>query len=194
MDMKMMKKQALNDYIETYTGRHFKVMFPDIDDIDIIDIAHALSMQCRFTGHSSRFYSIAEHSVHVSYMCGDDPIDMFWGLMHDASEAYLTDVAAPVKPYLQNYKEIEASLMEVICYKFGLPLGEPNIVKKADMKMLKIEAAELMASKGLDWRVKGVSLEELGDQQKVNLKLYSPEEAKEVFLRRFKELSELINK
>src|SRR3990167_7144636 len=111
----------LNTWIQTYTGKRFNLLDPDIDSIDIEDIAHALSMQCRYTGHTLVFYSVAEHSVHVSRIT--DSSDSLWGLLHDASEAYLGDVASPLKHsgLMQGYIALEERVQAAICQKFGLP-------------------------------------------------------------------------
>src|SRR5271165_7548492 len=85
------------DWIQTYTGRVMYPLDPRPEEINIIDIAHALSNLCRFTGHVRTFYSVAEHSVRVSQHC--DPKDALWGLLHDASEAYLADMSRPMKRY-----------------------------------------------------------------------------------------------
>jgi hypothetical protein len=79
--------------ITTFSGVLFRPLLPNPDDIRIADIAHALSQQYRFAGHTRTFYSVAEHSVRVSLLCRPD--DALWGLLHDASEAFLTDVPAP---------------------------------------------------------------------------------------------------
>src|ERR1700722_9509595 len=87
------------DYITTYTGKIFRPLHPDAVDICIEDIAHALSMQCRFTGHSREFYSVGDHCLWVSDVAAElgRPEDALWGLLHDASEAYLHDIASPIK-------------------------------------------------------------------------------------------------
>ena len=79
----------------TYTGKEFYPLDPNPADIDIKDIAHALSNCCRFAGHIKSFYSVAQHSVIVSELC--EPENALAGLLHDASEAYLSDIARPVK-------------------------------------------------------------------------------------------------
>src|SRR5579885_2784587 len=83
------------DWIQTYCGVAFYPLDPRPEEILIEDIAHALSMLCRFTGHVKRFYSVAQHCVYVSHRC--DPKDALWGLLHDAAEAYLNDISRPVK-------------------------------------------------------------------------------------------------
>jgi hypothetical protein len=87
-------------YIVTYTGRRFHFLDPKIDEISIEDIAHALSNVCRFTGHTKRFYSVAEHSCLVSALC-DNRLE---GLLHDASEAYMSDLSSPLKMLVPDYK------------------------------------------------------------------------------------------
>lgn len=131
-------------YIRTFTGRAFMPIEPIAEDVDIRDIAHALSLICRFTGHVKRFYSVAEHSLHVSLVC--EPKDALWGLLHDASEAYIADVSSPVKhdPAMARYREIEAALMSAVCARFGLPDDMPASVADADRRLLHTEMQELM--------------------------------------------------
>jgi len=174
----------VDSYIETFSGKKFYFLDPNPEDIDIIDIAHSLSMQCRFTGHAKDFYSIAEHSLIVAELC--PPEYKLWGLLHDASEAYLTDVASPVKPHLINYKLMERVIMEPISKHFGLSLDVPKEVHKADMEALRIEAYWLMKSKGETWLI-NKGLEPMDSVPP--LKGYNPEEAKEAFLKEFNRLT-----
>ena len=132
-----------HSYIVTYTGRKFWPLDPKPEDIDIRDIAHALSMQCRFGGHAKRFYSVAQHSLFVSFRV---PVyDKLWALLHDAAEAYLVDVPRPVKhqPEMQPYRDAEAAIMRCVCQAFGLPFEEPASVKEADRRMVLTEAREI---------------------------------------------------
>jgi hypothetical protein len=173
-----------DDYIETISGKKFYFLNPDPDDIDINDIAHSLGMQCRYTGHAKMFYSIAEHSVLVSELC--EPENAFWGLMHDASEAYLTDVASPIKQYLTNYKEMEGVLMDAIADKYGLPREMPEDVHMADRIALLAEAQLLIPSGAKDWMVNIPDLV----LPEVNFKLHTPSNAKYAFLDAFENLRE----
>ena len=137
------------NFIETHTGAKFEPLDPSIELIRIQDIAHALSQQCRFSGHTSVFYSVAEHSVRVSRLLeewGADPVTVLWGLLHDASEAYLVDIPSPLKrsPAFASYREAEAGLMRMICARFGLPGIEPADVRRADAVLLATEARSLM--------------------------------------------------
>lgn len=138
-------------WISTYTGRPFWPCDPELADIDIRDIAHALSNQCRFAGHVRRFYSVAEHSVRVMnwlIWAGAGPGIYYWGLMHDTPEAYLVDLPRPLKhtPGLgEAYQQTEITLMNVIAEKFDLsPAVEPDAVKHADLVILESERLELL--------------------------------------------------
>ncbi len=169
-------------WIQTYSGRRFNPTNPYVDAIVIQDIAHALSMQCRFSGHVKRFYSVAQHSVLVSYIC--DSADAFWGLMHDATEAYLVDVPRPLKRSgkFDAYLEMEANMQTAICKRFGLPYGEPPSVKKADTILLATEARDLMAPLHTDWI-------QPCDPLPFRIEPLSQPRAKDLFMKRFFELT-----
>ncbi len=137
------------DYIETFTGRSFRPLSPGDAPIVIEDIAHALSNQCRFSGHTRVHYSVAEHSVRVSKLLADwgaPKEEQLWGLLHDASEAYLVDIPAPLKstPAFAAYCVAEAALQQAICLRFGLPVEQPKSVALADRVLLATEARDLM--------------------------------------------------
>ena len=143
-----------SDWIQTYTGRQFFPLRPRVEDICIEDIAHALSNLCRFTGHVTKFYSVAEHSVRASFCCTQE--DALWALLHDASEAYLVDVPRPLKyapVFGELYRAFEKQLMDAVCDRFGLPREMPASVKKADDRMLMTEARDLLDPKPIGWRI-----------------------------------------
>lgn len=136
-------------YIETFSGKKFTPLDPKVDDICLQDIAHSLSQQCRFSGHTREFYSVAEHSVRVAWLLNEwkcSPEVQMWGLLHDASEAYLQDVASPLKlsKEFTAYRRVEGAVMRAICTAFELPLEQPDAVSKADRVMLATEARDLM--------------------------------------------------
>ena len=137
-----MKPQNV-DWIHTFTGKKFRPLTPDPELIDVRDIAHGLAMQGRFGGHTRTFYSVAEHSVRVSLIAPAK--DALWGLLHDASEAYLKDMASPIKyaPGIEFYLEAEARLMAAVAVRFGLSTKEPESVKRADVILLHTEARDL---------------------------------------------------
>ena len=173
----------LDDYIETYTGIKFDFLNPKVEQIDIEDIAHSLAVQVRFTGHCKEFYSIAEHSINVMDIV--PPEHKLWALLHDAGEAYLTDVASPIKKYLTNYKQMEKKIMDVICDKFGLDHDMPPIVHEHDMQLLSVESHHLMTSQGLDWEVNKNIIKTIPN---FKLECYNPNMAKEFFLEEFYKL------
>jgi hypothetical protein len=137
------------DFIQTYTGRQFWPIDPRAEDIFIKDIAHALSLQCRYAGHCKQHYSVAEHSVLVAQWVLEktgDKRKAFAGLMHDAQEAYVVDVPRPLKPFLAGYKEIEDRVWRVIAVRYGLDPELPAEVKEADNRILTDERRVNMAS------------------------------------------------
>ena len=127
------------NFITTYTGRQFHYLEPVVDEIDIVDIAHSLSLKCRFAGHCRVFYSVAEHSIRVAKILPDEL--KLSGLLHDAAEAYLPDIARPQKIKF-GIKILEDKIMEVIYTKYGT-ISSPNI-KEADDILLATEARDLM--------------------------------------------------
>lgn len=124
--------------IRLYRGGYFYPLEPSRSEFDIRDIAHALSLMPRFAGHSPRFVSVAQHCVEVSETCAPD--DALWGLFHDASEAYLMDMPAPIKhlPIMAGYVELERACLAAICARFGLPRDEPGSVRDADRRNLRV--------------------------------------------------------
>lgn len=140
-----------NNYIVTHSGIKFNPFTATVDDILIEDIAHALSHVCRFAGHCDRFYSVGQHSMIVSDNCPDKY--KLWGLLHDATEAYLCDIPRPFKRMkgFDFYNELEDSLMAVIAKKFGLDgISVPPIVKQHDVKALFTEKRDLI-SNNVSW-------------------------------------------
>lgn len=149
----------VGDWVQTFTGRDFWPCDPRPEEVDERDLAHALSMICRFTGHVREFYSVAEHSVRVSWAMErelrvrDDPRALLWGLVHDGSEAYLCDVARPVKrlPEFAGYRAIEARVQAAVVQHFGLPVVPPPEVKTADEILLATEYRDLMRKPDEEW-------------------------------------------
>ncbi len=169
------------DWMQTFTGRAFYPMDPRPDEVDPRDIAHALSMVCRFGGHLTDFYSVAEHCVLMSHAV--DPEDALWALMHDAAEAYLGDLVRPVKYALPNYRAVEHHLLQVIAERFGLGWPCPPSIKVADMRMLRTERDTLMGPPPMPW----TSTENV-EPFDVPILGWRPERAERVFLDRMREL------
>ena len=136
--------------IMTYTKKMFDPLHPNAELIDIEDIAHALSMLCRANGHFRSFYSVAQHSINCMKEAkarGCSERIQLACLLHDASEAYLSDVTRPVKAELPRYKEIETPLQEMIWNKWlSIPLTaeEIRLVFEIDDTMLLNEFMALM--------------------------------------------------
>lgn len=144
--MKYPKENEDGSWIALYNGGWIVPLKPDPKAIDIYDIAHSLALQCRFTGHTTEFYSTAQHSYYVSLIVPKE--DALWGLLHDASETYVSDVARPIKHSLSEfgdmYRSVEEVLAKAVAERFGLPWPEPDSVKRADKMMLRAEQRDLM--------------------------------------------------
>lgn len=167
------------NWIQTYTGKAFWPLDPQCADIEIVDIAHALSHMCRYNGHTTKFYSVAEHCVHISRSV--PPEDALWALLHDAPEAYLSDIPAPLKEFIPGWSALEDAIMRKICDRFNLPHEKPVSIKDADKRILMDEQAQVLNPTALNW---GVNYKPLG----IQIKAWSSQSARECFLRRFEQL------
>lgn len=167
------------DWMQTYSGRRFWPLDPRPEEVFIEDIAHSLSMQCRYAGHCLHFYSVAEHSVLLAWAMGNVD-DARWALLHDASEAYLVDIPRPLKRSLVGYGPAEVRAMLAICARFRLPPGVPARVKQFDDRIIADERSNL----GVCEHPWDFDAQPLG----VELMLWSPAAAEAAFLTAFKEL------
>lgn len=171
------------DWIQTYTGRQFWPLEPRVEDIDIVDIAHALSNLCRYGGHVEQFYSVAQHCVLVSRAVPTE--HALRGLLHDASEAYLIDVPRPIKRSdgMEVYRHAEKRLEAAIYERFGLSPEDPECIKTADNQLLRTEQRDLMKPAPAAWKDYRVgALDE-------RIIPWTPQCARRAFLERFGELS-----
>lgn len=125
-------------YITTFCGKRIDPLNVKVSDIEIVDIAHALSHICRFGGHTRSFYSVAQHSCRVAELV--PPEFKMPALLHDGAEAYLGDVITPLKKLLPVYTEIEESFMRAIAARFEIDHLIPKPVKDADWLMFLVEA------------------------------------------------------
>ena len=172
-----------SNYIETQEGIKFDFLSPKPDQVNIKDIAYALANQCRFNGHVP-FFSVAEHSVAVAARL--PPKLQLAGLLHDAAEAYLSDIPSPIKKFLPDYCAMEDAVQKVINEKFGLSLSEDDIaeVKAADKDATSTEAYYLLRSKGRDWLPVLFT-----PNKKYRPRLVPPPEAVQMFLHWYHELT-----
>lgn len=135
--------------VSTKSGRRVSLLNPSPSQIVIGDIAHSLAHQCRFNGHTNKFYSVAQHSVLVASIL---PRELrLAGLLHDATEAYLGDVVQPLKDLLPEYQSIEANFCEVLGARFGVNLQHNDVIRHADLVLLATERRDLMPMDTADW-------------------------------------------
>jgi len=174
----MEKKSA---WIQTYTGVAFKPFNFSVEDINIEDIAHALSMLCRYNGHTDKFYSVAEHCVHASYLVSEDIA--LHALLHDAAETYMSDVLGPLKKFFPDLKKLEHSLSDGICERFDLDKAQEHEVKHADLLMTAIEKDVAMGPPPIPWPHKLPAAPDT-----ITLEFWSPVEAEKEFLKRYEEI------
>ena len=105
------------DNIKTYTGIYFNPLEIKVENIEFRDIAHSLSLQCRGGGHIKHFFSVAQHSINCSLEAkarGFSKKVQLACLLHDASEAYISDITRPVKRQLEQYMEIEKLIQDQV--------------------------------------------------------------------------------
>jgi 5'-deoxynucleotidase YfbR-like HD superfamily hydrolase len=197
--------ERFGEWMETSSGIEFYALDARENEICIEDIAHSLALMCRFNGHCSRFYSVAEHSVRVlkcfqQYSGGDYSKSLSAQrhvLLHDASEAYLCDIPRPIKPFLTNYKKHEENLQDIIYGKFQCKFSDimsentlpslryhhsfPKDVKDADLTLLATEARDLGLNRNKKWVLPQHPLPE-------KIIPYSSDDAERMFLEEFYKL------
>ena len=172
------------DFIETYTGQPFWPLNPTKEHVSIIDIAHALSNQCRYSGATQNFYSTAQHCCLLSNyveknMKGSTALDALQILMHDSAEAYLVDVPRPVKQHMPEYRKWDKTITMVI--RSWLGIGDvpiPEWQDELDSRIIMDERAQLMSDSGLEWKH---NLEPLG----IFIDPWVPPVAEQQFLMRY---------
>lgn len=166
---------------QTFTNEIVEMTQLNLNAVNITDIAHALSMQCRFAGHIPKFYSVAEHSYMVSVLVPEHMA--LWGLMHDAAEAYITDIPTYVKSCVPEIRKLETYLLSCISIVFSMgDLVIPKEVKEVDLRMLMTEKEQFYSEYVRDWEI------DAKPYDFIQLSCWSPKEAETKFLLRFKEL------
>ena len=146
-------------WILTRSGRKFDLAQPTAAMVDIADITHSLSMQCRFNGHTSHFYSVAQHCMLVADLVPAE--HQLAALLHDATEAYVGDLVRPLKLGMREFYEcqnleslydaVERRVWIAICARFDLDPILPDSVKHADLVALATEKRDLMPEHPEPW-------------------------------------------
>lgn len=177
-------------WISTWTGRQVYPLDPKPEQICLEDIAHGLAHKCRYNGQS-KFYTVAEHSVHLSDWCqehGDRRLALY-ALLHDAAEAYLPDVTAPIKPLFGEFKRCEDRMLGVIFQRLGIqPIGQFNasIIKEADARICLNERDVVLPNHRpeIKWPV-----DDLEPLDGVSIFCWPPDEALDNFMTVYMELT-----
>lgn len=138
-------------WLLTHSGKHFDLIDPQPDMIDVVDIVKGLARESRFAGQTRYYYTVAQHSVMASQIVA--PEFAMEALMHDASEAYIKDIPRPLKQLLPEYRMIEARVQGAICDRFGLPPIQSAAVTEADIIMLATERRDLMPEDATEWPI-----------------------------------------
>jgi len=176
------KKDRMNEYegnwISTLHVKTFHFLSPQPDEINILDIAHALSMTCRFGGHINRFYSVAEHCVRLQDFV--EPKSRLAALLHDSEEAYIPDIPRPIKNRLPEAEEMGTKIRKAILKKYGASSADWKSIRDLDNRLLKAEAVQL--------GVYNSGWEELGAPIVVYDLGWAPSKAEENFLRAFENI------
>ena len=183
--------------IKTFTSKTINFDKVEKSEIDIVDIAHALSLTCRFNGHIKNFYSVAEHSVLASYqteIATDYPEILLFVLLHDASEAYLNDIVRPVKHLLPDYLALEEKLqayieLTLLIKPLGIPIEFKKIAAEAIIKYydsLMLIAEQKKLKQYIDPYMDGHE-KEISKIMR-SIKCLPPIEAEKKFISRYKQL------
>lgn len=173
-------------WIITADGGEFDFRAIEQQSIDFGVIAHSLSHQCRFNGHTREFYSVAEHSVRVMRLVSQP--NRLAALLHDAAEAYVGDMVTPLKKYLPLFSTFEDMIQQRIFAAAGLDIGNSisREIKTADLIMLATERRDLLVSRddARDWSVlHGIS------PMPQRILPWSAEEARQMWLSCFQQLT-----
>lgn len=174
--MTVVNEYITDNFIQLYSGKSMYFLEPKEEDIDIFDIAHTLSLLCRYGGHCREFYSVAQHSVHCAEQAS--PENKLEALLHDATEAYLVDMPRPIKQVLPGYKDIERNLDIVIRKKFDLPDVMTPEVHYIDNAVLATEKRDLMQPSERPWA-------DLPPPYEFKITPWTPEVARETFEKMF---------
>jgi len=192
------RKIAVHDgqLVDVFTVTH-------LDGVFRLDtIAHAMCLDNRYGGHTSDAngnplaYSTTEHCLNVERVVDWRTSEVISlpatrlklrreALIHDAPEAYLRDVLAPIKHdiAMAPYRDVEARLTAEMRLWFGLPLNESEFVKSIDVEIRGTEARQLFRTIHPQWEAKLAPV-----IPGIQCGTMSPIEAKTAWLAKFWEL------
>jgi uncharacterized protein len=173
-------KWLRGDWMQTYSGGRFYPSDPKAEEIHLLDIAHSLSLLCRYGGHIDRFYSVGEHCVLMSQAVS--PTNALAALLHDATEAYVVDVPRPLKLILPDYRAIEDAVWLAISDRFNVNPILPAEVHEADSRILLTERKELMP------RAEAWFVDSRFQPLPVTITGWSPRKAERMYIDRFNQL------
>jgi hypothetical protein len=185
--------RSQEDFIRTFTGRRFWPLDPSPSEVDILDIAHALSLKCRYGGHASRFYSVAEHSCRMSDYASED--NKLPALMHDCAEAFLPDIVRPVKRHPKMapfFGPIEEQVERAIVARYPVEYPWPEEVHQLDFSILTDEMYGLLPGQCRSFLRKPDGSWRYGPPLGIDPWRFgwSPRKAERQFLKRFYRLTE----
>jgi uncharacterized protein len=153
-----------DDWTQTYTGKQFVFTRPEMHQYDVRDIAHHLSLICRYGGASQFHYSVAQHSFLMAMAAHEatgDPVAALDALFHDAPEAYLGDIKRPIKVQLPTFSAIEKRVDKAIRWQMRergvpVPIKQTAIIREFDSRILVDERAQVMAPTPFSWSCDGL--------------------------------------
>jgi uncharacterized protein len=176
-----------NAWMQTYTGKAVYPLEFTADMCCIEDIAWSLSHQCRYAGHCKRFYSVAEHCLHLVSVVPTE--FQLAALLHDASEAYLVDIPRPIKWALNNYREIEERIMRSVAKWAGVQFEQFESIKPFDTAILIDEQKQLLPNPPLPWNVPCIEFESgLGLEDSIQKGMGDANAVYQLFLETFNHL------
>lgn len=185
---------GVKDWMLTHSRRQVWPLALKHQDVNLKDIAASLSKQCRYNGHVDRFYSVAEHSVRISYALqqkGHDTMTALIGLHHDDSECWLGDQIKPLKNAMEqkgfSFKPFELEIEQKVSERFGLTWPWPEVIHEFDRKIVRDEKEQLKQG-GPEWDAFGIPAEGLG----ITLECWDWQKAERMFIARHHELSDLL--
>lgn len=184
------------NFIQTIKGNLFDYDSIETNIFDIDDIAHSLSNQCRWAGHTREFYSVGQHSVlcaRQAFIEGYDYPTQFECLMHDGPEAYVVDLPRPLKRAVPEYCVLEMKIESEFRKRFNLPESMSPDVRIVDDRMLITEYFQLIDNN--NGRFHETSLSQTDWQPFTDLEIvpWTPEKTKKEFLREYHYLYSIVN-